>query len=274
MSSWRFLRAGVEVDYALSRLDELITGLSNVRGFSAGAQATILASKYMTWAENAEKMLLALFEDYEVSRSIQTDRYWQIRNITDQTPRPVPLVESETYDQERGLQDIRNQLDHYRDVTRVDDDERLLLIDTNVYVHGRMFSQAAWDSLVPEKKVVILLPLVVVDELDWLKDHKEEGAFKVLRQLDETLKVGEAMKTTVLRDRVRIRLADEPRGHVRLPVTDDELARQATYYKSTSNGDLTLITRDRGMRVRAEAAGVTVLMLPRDWERSPKHQSD
>jgi rRNA-processing protein FCF1 len=274
MSSWRFLREGVSVEHALTQLDFLITELGNVRGFSPGREPTLLSNKYMTWAETAETQLRSLFEDYEVSRSIQTDRYWHIRNITDSTPRPTPLVEAETWDQQRGLEDIRDQLVHYRDVTHVEADERLLLLDTNVYVHGKMFNQAAWDTLVPEKKVIILLPLVVIDELDWLKDHAEPGAGKVLRALDDTLKVGRALETTTLRDRVKMRLADEPRGHVRLAVHDDELARQASYYKSTSNGDLTLITRDRGMRVRAEAAGVDVMMLARDWERSPKDQDD
>lgn len=205
--------------------------------------------------------------DRAVSRSIQTERYWRIREVTETTPRPSPLVVAETQDQESGLRDLAEQLRHYQTLSEVTDRERLLLIDTNVYIHGPMLQHFAWDSLFDEERVKLLLPVLVIDELDNQKDQASRAAGQVLKALDEVLPVGSAATPVQLRDRVRLQVTDEPADHERLRSNDDELTRQARYLRSTSNGELTVVTRDRGMRVRCEAAGLSVRMLPPDLIR-------
>jgi predicted ribonuclease YlaK len=76
-----------------------------------------------------------------------------------------------------------------------------------------------------------------------------------------------------LRQNVWLQLMDEPSGHQRQPGQDDEIVRQAEYFAQLNEGRLMLLTRDRGMRVRAQAAGLISKALPRHLERiqTPAH---
>ncbi|MES2171374.1 MAG: PIN domain-containing protein [Actinomycetota bacterium] len=178
-------------------------------------------------------------------------------------------------DQLRSLNDIRQQLAHYEQLLRPREDERLLVCDTNALVHGKRFDTLRWNELFAERKVRIVLPLVVIDELDTIKDrggsiknNANRAAGAVLRELDAKLLPGQALQRMELRDNVTLQLVDEPFGHTRLEGHDDEIIRQASYFSSMSEGRTTIVARDRGMRVRAEAAGIDVIPLPLDYERA------
>lgn len=269
--AWYFLRPGVESTFALRRVEELIGGLGDVRG-AGGLDHVLLAQKYLLWSETAEQVLRELFSDADLSRGLHTDRYWRIRDITSATLRAFPLVEAETWDQQRVLEAVREQLVHYRTQLSPTLDERMLLLDTNVYMHGKPFRQVAWNELVDEKRVVLVIPLAVIDELDKWKDKGSDAARSTLKDLDDLLKPGAALSIQPIRANVRMQVVDEPVAHERLEGVDDELVRQASYFSSLSAERLSIVTRDRGMRVRAEAAGLSIQMLPQYLERSPRNR--
>ena len=259
-AGWRFLTKGQTAASALTALDSLLNGLVNLRGSSK--TAILAVQNYLLWAENAEVQLRAYYRDRDVARGLHTERYWRIRSITDTTPRPHPLIAAEVDDQELSLTLLREQLVHYQGLLSPRASERFVILDTNVLIHGKQFHEVQWDSQFEEKDVRILMPLVIVDELDSLKNKSVPGAAGVLRDLDRFLPTDGALTLTQIRSRVRLQLIDEPLGHARLSNADDEIVQQASYFASISDAPVTIITQDRGMRVRAEAAGLDVLMLP------------
>ncbi|MCL2794655.1 MAG: PIN domain-containing protein [Microbacteriaceae bacterium] len=271
--AWYFLRPDQSGEYALSQLNQLRTNLRNVpSGFAQ--EAVLAASRYMTWHETAESFLASLYRDADVPRRLQTDRYWHIRVISPTTERPYPLIEREVEEQQRYLEGLEKQLLHYQELLRPDPDEALFICDTNVLVHGLPFEQVRWNEEFTEKKARLLLPLVVIDELDALKDRGIREAGGVLKALDGVLAPGKALDRVTLRDNVTLQIVDEPVGHQRLVRIDDEIVQQAAFYTSMAGRKITLFTRDRGMRVRAETsvADLEGRMLPTKYER--RHDFD
>ena len=268
--SWYYLRKGQSVESAIALLDGLINGADTLTG-SLNMDPLLGANQYLLWTENAERMLAALYEQ-PIPRALLTERYWRIRAMTKDTLRPQPLIMAEVADQRQSLQDLREQLLHYQAMVGPLPEERLLICDTNVLIHGKRFHQLAWNEKFSERKIRMILPLAVIDELDKKKDEGNRDAGAVLKDLDGLLKPGAALQPIELRTNVTLQLTDEPSSYERLRSVDDEIVRQAGYFWSMSGGRITIVTRDRGMRVRAEAAGINAIALPPDYERKP--QSD
>lgn len=262
--SWRFLRDGQSGVNAVASLDALLIGLRNVTDYDAA----IAANKYLMWAESAETQLRDYFADQSVWRVLHTERFWRIRAITAATLRPHPMIEGELGDQQLALERLRDQLLHYQSMLATDVDERLLLLDTNTLIHGTLFTQVRWNELVAENRARIVIPLIVLDELDGQKNKSNQTAGGVLREIDTLLQQGKALARTPLRANVTLQVVDEPTGHERVGNADDEIVYQAVYYASHAADRITLVTRDRAMRVRAEAAGLAALMLPPTLYRS------
>lgn len=265
-AGWNFIKSGQSASNAMVALDALLSGLSDLRG-SPNSQPILAAQNYLLWAENAEAQLRAYFRDRDIARGLHTERYWRIRSMSESTHRPQPLIVGEVDDQELSLKSFRDQLDHYRTMLDPRESERMIVLDTNVFVHGLPFQQVRWNEQFSERRVRILLPLVVIDELDNLKNRGNHEAGGVLRDLDGLLPANAALSIVRLRDNVTLQLVDEPRGHARLTNLDDEIVQQSSYFSSVAGAPVTVVTQDRGMRVRAEAAGLPVLMLPNELKR-------
>ena len=263
--SWYYPRKGQTVEHAILLLDGLIDGATSLTG-SLNLNPLLAANQYLVWTEGAEMLLASLYEQ-SIPRGLLTERYWRIREMAKDTMRPQPLVLAEVSDQKRTLEDLREQLQHYRSLVEPSPEERLLICDTNVLVHGKLFHELMWNEQFGERKVRIILPLAVLDELDKLKDEGNEAAGTVLRDLDARLKPGAALERVVLRPNVTLQLTDEPSGYERLRSVDDEIVRQAAYFASMSFGRITIVAIDRAMRVRAEAAGINAIALPPGYER-------
>lgn len=263
---WHQLRAGRYSEEARSALQDLTVSLRSLQGSlrSDVAQAT---TQYLLWAEKAEAQLVSLYSSDDVVGRLHSERYWRIRGLDDASMRPLPLIEAELANQMAFLDSLDEQLQHFGGMLSPLPEERLVVCDTNVLIHGKLFHEVAWPILFEERKVRLILPLVVIDELDRLKDRGIREAGGVLKALDSRLRVGAAMSRVELRANVSLQLVDEPLEHLRLRGQDDEIVRQALYFKTFASNRLTVITRDRGMRVRCEAASLACKMLPLELER-------
>lgn len=265
--TWHFLRRGQSSSAALATIEDLLVRLGNVPGQLLG-DAAVAASVYMQWVEDAEHRLPFYYADEAIVGTLHSERYWHIRAVNAATARPAPLIEAEVEARKRTLESIRDQLAHYRDLLAPDTADLFVVPDTNVLVHGRIFTDVDWPALVESKTVTLLVPLAVLDELDDLKNRNVGGAGAVLRKIDGLVVSGRALNRMPVRANVGLQLVDEPLGHTRLRNTDDEVVRQSLYFASLCAGRLTIVTGDRGMRVRAEAAGVPVVMLPKQLART------
>lgn len=266
---WNFLRLGQSGVGAASTLDELIQELSRLEG-SLTPNQIVAANSYLIWAEKAEQQLLAIFDSFSISQQLHTDRYWQIRALDSATSRPMPLIHAEIRAQMRHLEQLSTQLKHYISLLALPPDHWIVIPDTNVLIHGKLFHEVEWNREIGVRCVLLTVPLVILDELDRTKDRDLQygrRARSVLLALDTTTKDKDWLSPIPLRQNVALQLLDEPFGHQRQESQDDEIVRQARYFAQINENRLILVTRDRGMRLRAQAYGLTSKNLPDHLER-------
>jgi hypothetical protein len=131
--------------------------------------------------------------------------------------------------------------------------------------------------------VHMLVPIVVVDELDELKEaktpHVRWRARHTLAVLDEVLP--EPTGIGVLRygdfspvldgggipfGEVTVEIVTDPPGHARLPINDEEVIDRTLAIEALAGQRVTMITYDTGQSTRARVAGLEVVKIPQPPE--------
>ncbi|WP_219818704.1 MULTISPECIES: PIN domain-containing protein [unclassified Streptomyces] len=120
--------------------------------------------------------------------------------------------------------------------------------------------------------VLLLFPIVVVDELDRLKEsgsaHPRWRAGHTLGRLDEAITSG---TTGELRPRsaaepvagqITVEIVMDAPGHVRQSNADDEIIERAAAVQAIAGRDVRLLTCDTGQATRGRIAGLKVTKLP------------
>jgi hypothetical protein len=163
----------------------------------------------------------------------------------------------------------------------------LVVLDTSVLIQHRnkLAELLIADDLGERNSAVrMVIPIVVVDELDRLKESTKKDvrwrAAHSLGKLDELL--GQAGGdgtgpvslsdgrpttdgTTLPVGPAYVEVLHDPREHVRLPNADDEIIDRALALRDAAQGTnrLRLVTFDTGQHLRARAAGLEVTKLER-----------
>jgi hypothetical protein len=166
--------------------------------------------------------------------------------------------------------------------------EEFGVFDTSVFIEHddklEVMDFAAMMSLTwPDKPVRILVPAVVMDELDGLKQSKDR---EVRWRAGYTLAVFDRLfaKSTgpaVLRapdleagrGAVVIEAFFDPADHVRLPINDDEIIDRALAIQSLAGRDVTLLTYDTSQSMRARNAGLSARKLAKPLGDEPARKS-
>nr|WP_237552877.1 PIN domain-containing protein [Streptomyces sp. SID5789] len=136
--------------------------------------------------------------------------------------------------------------------------------------------------------VHLMVPMVVVDELDQLKESKAPQSRwrarytlavldRLFQKSTEQARLREAdaeeLRTTGLRrGEVTVQLLFDPPGHVRLPIKDDEIVDRALAVKPLSGREVTVLTYDTGQATRARVAGLRDLKLSMPVGDEPEKQ--
>ncbi|MEU7170989.1 MULTISPECIES: PIN domain-containing protein [Micromonospora] len=266
---WNFLRSGQNGAQAAADLEELVQGLDGLVG-GLPTDPAVAANIYLMWVERAERRLMAIYQRFAIPQHLHSDRYWRIRTIDSLTSRPIPLIVAEIEMQKRHLSELLAQLRHYISILALPADHWIVVPDTNVYVHGRLFHEVEWHREIGSRRATVVMPLVVLDELDRIKDRDPDfgrRAQSVLRALDRLTQNRDWLTPMQLRQNVWLQLVNEPANHQRQQGNDDEIVRQSGYFAQLNTDRLVLLTRDRGMRLRAQAAGLNSQTLPQHLER-------
>jgi rRNA-processing protein FCF1 len=156
-----------------------------------------------------------------------------------------------------------------------------VVLDTNIYVrHPQKLQVLDIATLLgnPDVPVHILVPIVIVDELDRLK---RSGDSQVRYRAGYTLAVlNRAFQHSTGPERlpaplpeddlagaeppaapVTIEIVFDPPEHVRLPINDDEIIDRIRAVQPLTARRVTLLTYDNGPALRARHAGLPVIWL-------------
>ncbi|MGW7288964.1 PIN domain-containing protein [Streptomyces sp. NPDC054847] len=275
---------GVDRDNLLGSLYSLRNEAANLQGpFNGPAYGRLVL--YLRWAADAVRHLRGQIRDADIDHLVLTRRHDALL-----AGASGGLAGSH---QEGFLNDLLNlELSH-----RVADfDEAAVALrqrveqwtgggvfvvaDTSVYVqhHARL---EAWDLRsmcgVREEPIHLLVPMVVVDELDNLKQSKDKHrrwrAGYTLAVFERLLSSGPGAAILKEEDysaldsggipsgKVTVEVLFDPPGHVRLPINDDEIIDRGLAVQPLAGRPVQLLTYDTGQAMRGRAAGLRTSKL-------------
>lgn len=189
------------------------------------------------------------------------------------------MVTSALEDHARAFDDTATSLEEQ--IKRWRRPGRLILLDTNVFAeYERELTHMDIAGMLDlgDQAIRVIVPMVVVDELDngkWTwKGDKTSRARRALIAIEEAIRADGMLQppgpSGPRRNPVTIELVEDPRGHVRLPIADDEILDRGLAVQYLANDRITVVTFDTGMALRARRLGMEVHKLV---ETNPPRQS-
>jgi hypothetical protein len=161
-----------------------------------------------------------------------------------------------------------------------------MVADTSVYIeHDDKLRDLDFAPLLPDawldKPVVVVVPVVILDELDGLKQRGGDAlrrwrASYTLGVLEDvfarsgTHGVLRQPTDDGTRGAVFMEILFDPPRHERLPINDDEIIDRALAAQSLAGTSITLLTFDTSQAARARNAGLTVKKLVKPLGDEPE----
>ena len=265
------LLPGVDPHFARDGLRDLRDQLGRAAiGVRTWESLLAAQNKYLSEIEKAEAMMQRWFAEDTWLDHLHSARYWHIRELRADSPQPWPLLVKEVEWQQAWLDRLKDQLDALiKEDSQADPVAARAVLDTNVHLHFKPFTDIDWCGVLGQEKVRIIVPLAVLRELDDKKNMARrptgDRAGARLKAMRQRL-AGRGAGPAQIRDNVTLEVLLDRRGHQPHLNTDEEILDRTEALTSRKGGPVRLVTGDLSMQLRAEARGLTVVELP-DEER-------
>ena len=272
------LLPGVPIDNALKGLREAHSRLGNTR--SGGASERY--DSYIQWANQTANLLRYAVKPSTLSDLVLTPVYWRLVQLPTQlTGRHIDIVDRETAE---GLDRLDSAAKWLEARTKSWRSGRFLLADTSFLINAAKMEEVDLRQIVGVRDEPIhwFFPIIILDELDRLKDSKQQPArwrsMYSLAVLERV--VGDPRSPGLLqeedfsgidageipRGKVWAEVVLDPHGHVRMDLADDEIIDRAVSLQALTGRPLTFATYDTSQAMRARGAGLDVKRLRRPSE--------
>ena len=267
------LRPGVTCEEAIRFLDDLVRGSLNdvsnsvptyaqpmVEGLApsqlAGPDLVVTLRQYAQWTAKAARQLADFFADPAVPARLRGEHYSHIVHSPLASYRTALLLHWELDELATYFTELQNRMrktvEDFRSYR-----QRVLVVDANTLLHCQRFDKIPWSQVCGKGQVTLVIPHVVVEEID-TKSYSE-GSAKIKKRargvyelLGDVLKGLSTDGRFELRDGTEVQVLRDELGHRRLPNNDDEIvARAAHLQQAIAPRQITVITRDNGMRGKA-----------------------
>jgi PIN domain len=282
-------RPGVNLDNLIQNFRSISSAATNVFGGS-GSTAQVYVLQYLDWAGQAARILGYQISEKDLASLVLTRRYEMLASSFGTMNSPLveaqrvvrDLVRLEVGERIKDIDEAIKTLKAYKD--RWTNVGELVVLDTNFYcVHPTELKDTdlarLTTAITPGWAMHVLVPMLVVDELDRLKKDSQARtrARTTLRMLNQVFaRVSADRPMDVLRAAddaprpdqsiglgpITMELLFDPPGHTRLPDPDDEIVDRAVAVQSLAGRDVTMVTYDGGMSFRARYAGLKEMCLP------------
>lgn len=235
----------------------------NLKGATVGGAAEHERILYLTWADGAERQLRQLFAA-DLTEGLLSDRYWHIHQISPTTEGWAYLVRAEVDAQLARLTEIITKLQQLQELASKPG--RIVVPDTNVLLHYKLIDQMPWAQVVGYSNVRLVIPLLVLEELDNKKylgtDKIARRARTALKSFDSHLEEIQQGGAARVRDNVTVEVFGDDEDHHRRSNPDEEVLDRCVLLQQAVGEPVTLVTADYGMRLRASARGMQVTPMP------------
>lgn len=264
------LRDGLAAGTAAISVRDLEGRFVNLSG--GGGDSLALRDRYLAEVETAERQLTNLFPTREWEGRLHSARFWHIRDLDDDSPRPFPVIADEARAIVEWLMGVKEWLDALEvEEAKADPQAFRLVLDTNAIMQAKPLKDCDWPRELGDSAVRLMVPLMVVIELDNLKssasEKKRNRARRCLSEMRELLR-DEGRGPVRVREGVTLEVQVTSRGHVRHPNNDEEILLNAEALSHRPGGMFALATADQSMQLRAEARGMRVVALPEGFSQS------
>jgi rRNA-processing protein FCF1 len=280
------IRPGIHAQEAVDALNEAARALADVVG--RGGYAIDLFNAYLSWANDAARILGSIVRHDDLERLVTTKRYWTLQGL-DPAAYGLALgnfVRLEIHERQSALdaaaKGIASDLALWNGVGGKT--LHAVVLDTNVLLrHHHELRSFDWHgslNLGPQVSVGLAVPIVVVNELDKNKlNHRkmrvrDEGvevsslARQALRTLDSLFESGqERVKLDEVRPAENGTAADvwallllDDYDHIPLPRPDAEIIDRALSL-SAFVPRVSVVTYDRGLFFEARRSQLNAVRL-------------
>jgi hypothetical protein len=275
---------GIGLERLQKTLSEVSAALTNARATPGSSREVYNA--YIQWANDSARKLALEVRAADVDRIILSKRYWHLQSMVEEGARGRlgNLLDAEFQERTRVVEDAVSTVKS--EIVRWSQPGVLVVADTSFYItHPQKIEEADVASLLPiwEEKVRILVPILVVDELDGLKESRQSDvrwrAGYTLAVFDRILRVPtqpgplraedfsaiDNATGGIPRGEVTVEILFDPAGHGRLPIADDEIVDRALAAQTLGGRGVTFLTYDTGQAMRARYAGLEAVKLTKEW---------
>jgi rRNA-processing protein FCF1 len=273
---------------------DVLTGIRGEANSSMGAATADRLTGYLEWAARSARMLHNRLRAADIDQLISTRGYDRLLSSVGN----LVIADTGTQRVINGLLDMELQLriealdeiitDLNTRNPQWSGDDLYAVLDTSVYIeHGDKLENldiAPQLTAFPDKRLHLLVPIVVIDELDGIKNKgdgiKRWRAAYTLGVVERIFSPKEPRRGYLrdgeygVRGAVDMEILFDSPGHIRLPVNDDEIIDRTLAATPLAEKPVTLITFDTGQTLRAREAGVPVIKLtkPLGAEPEPKQK--
>jgi PIN domain len=266
-------RTGIPTSDTVRVLRELAVGARNV--VAGGLDLPRVRDGYIRWVEDVEMQLRSRFASDDVWRSLLTDRFWRIRELEEASPRPFAVVYHEATSQADRLDALADLLDRGQQQFELPPGFVPVVADTNVFVHYRRYNEIDWPALAAATSVRLVVPLMVLDELDDLSYRARDvgdRARSVLRAMQELRGDASPEAPMEVRRGVTMQVLMDAPGHIRVGNNDQEILSRIDTVTALSGVRSVLVTGDHGMELRARSRSIRCVFMPDRYRLRAKEQ--
>ncbi|WP_307513437.1 PIN domain-containing protein [Streptomyces sp. W4I9-2] len=276
---------GTDRGNLITILGNLRHDADNLRGPFNGSAYNRLV-RYLRWATTAARQLRYQVRSPDIDHLVLTRRYNTLlagassgMAGSHQEGLVNDLISLEL---EERVADFDTALEALKERVASWNQQGLFVVaDTSVYIQHDVKLEE-WDlrGILPvrEEPIHLLVPMVVIDELDSLKQSRSTRwrAGYSLAVFERLLPsgIGSAILAEedyapldsggIPRGKVTIEILFDPPGHERLPINDDEIIDRAVAIQPLAGRPVHLLTYDTGQSMRGRAAGLRVVKLRDD----------
>ena len=148
------------------------------------------------------------------------------------------------------------------------------VIDTNVLLQHQRPDFVPWDVIVGHVPVRLIVPLRVVDEIDAKKYARRSDLADRARGLLPWLEGVVANGPGTIRENVTIEVLIDERRQMKPQDADRDVADTCHELRQFGTPDVTLVTADTGMLLRARGQGIRSVKMPAAYRGDPAPQAD
>lgn len=234
-------------------------------------------SLYFTWVTIAANMLANHLQRAQLEQLLHTRHYWAFRQTNGDQQWLPRQVRDELYARRQAIRALAAEAEALADHWRVPG--VIVVPDTNMLLHTTdLFDELDWlTALDIDDSVHLVIPMVVVDQLDSLKRNKQIPIRSRARQTGKRLEVLLSTSDRAVLSQpnpdtggpvTTVEVLVDPLDHTRLEDSDSEIVDRARYLNDVTSKTVLIATWDNIMRFRAKAAGIKTVTPAPEYEQA------